>query len=471
MARDHTRNYTTLTDTTDLARLEEHVAAGALEGPMPWDRLHVWGERTLSIKGQEQLVSLMMEPYGALVDDLAEAMGTDEGTAFGIDGAMPIDRLREIVADVHGWALALDWTSPDTLARVWYVSEEKLEPRLGERLHEPIEPYEQPLAPGHDAAALDRDLRAWGGEPIVAAFLLAHPEHRHLAAVARRSRPPLPLRRDPRQHDLGRAPADRSAARQARLLRGIPLRPALGPLSAHQHAPRRAVPARVGHQRPRRLDLPVPAGGRGVTFSLGEIETAGRRAARGAGLSWGLAEEAGHAARWLCAQGLPGAEMLTRDDGACYDSLAPVRVEGVWAARSGPLCPLIAGAALCDRAADLAAGREIALKSTSHPLLLAPFVAGAAALAGTTLRLRWPDASMTIGPDWIAVDGVEEMALRTRSAARVSCRLADDAPAARSRRDADRPVDAETWSRLGAFAPASEVSRLAGAGARLSDND
>ena len=168
----------------DLARLEEHVAAGALEGDAPWDRLYRWAEANLSIEGQEQLVSLMMEPYGALVDELADGMGADEGAAFHIDGAMSLDRLREIVEAVYGWAIGLDWNSPDNVARAWYVSEEKLEPRLGERFEEPIEPYEQPLAPGRDAAAMFRDIEIWDGECSVAAFLLRHPEHRHVARRA-----------------------------------------------------------------------------------------------------------------------------------------------------------------------------------------------------------------------------------------------------------------------------------------------
>ena len=168
----------------DLARLEEHVASGALDGDTPWNRLYEWAEENLSIEGQEQLVSLVLEPYGDLVDELADSMGADEDAAFRIDGAMPLDRLAAIVGEVYGWALKIDWASPDSLARVWYVSEEKLEPRLGERFEEPVEPYEQPLAPGRDAAAMARDIETWDGEPTVAAFLLRHPEHRHIARRA-----------------------------------------------------------------------------------------------------------------------------------------------------------------------------------------------------------------------------------------------------------------------------------------------
>jgi len=168
----------------DLAHLEAHIAAGALDSEAPWDRLYTWAEANLSIEGQEQLVSLMLEPYGELVDELADRMGADEDEAFQIDGAMPLDRLRAILDEIYGWALKIDWASPDSLARVWYVSEEKLEPRLGERFEEPIEPYEQPLAPGRDAAALRRDIEVWNGDRSVAAFLLRHPEHRHIVRRA-----------------------------------------------------------------------------------------------------------------------------------------------------------------------------------------------------------------------------------------------------------------------------------------------
>jgi len=40
------------------------------------------------------------------------------------------------------------------------VSQEKLEPRLGERHDEELDAYEQPLAPGRDAAQLFRTLDA-----------------------------------------------------------------------------------------------------------------------------------------------------------------------------------------------------------------------------------------------------------------------------------------------------------------------
>ncbi len=163
------------------------VAPEIVAGAEPWDRVVRWAEDSLGLEGQEQLVSLVLEPYGALVDDLATEMGADEDTVFDIDGSMTTDDLTALVTDLYGWALGIDWTDLDETARAWYVSEDKLEPRMGERHEEVIEPYESPLAPGRDAARLHADLVAWDGEPSVAAFLLAHPEHRFVTRRVQQS--------------------------------------------------------------------------------------------------------------------------------------------------------------------------------------------------------------------------------------------------------------------------------------------
>ena len=164
---------------SDLKRLQAHIETADLALGTPWDRLFHWANAELGTDAQECLTSLMLEPYGRLVDDLAEEMSDIGGVHFRIDGSMAVGRLRAILERVYGWALAIDWDDPEKCARAWYVSEEKLEPRLGQRFEEPIAPYEQPLAPGRDAAALHAALCEWDTEGSVASFLLAHPEHRH----------------------------------------------------------------------------------------------------------------------------------------------------------------------------------------------------------------------------------------------------------------------------------------------------
>ena len=93
---------------------------------------------------------------------------------------MKIKDLRELVNEFYDWALDLNWDARENQARAWYVSAEKLEPRLGERFDEPIAEYEQPLSPGRDAVRLAQDLTDWADEDLAASFLLAHPEHRHM---------------------------------------------------------------------------------------------------------------------------------------------------------------------------------------------------------------------------------------------------------------------------------------------------
>ena len=164
----------------DLTDLSEYMENFDPDQDYPWDRVYRWGANNLTLEGQEQLVSLMIEPFGDLVDDLASTMSADETTRHVIDGTQSIEALRTLIAKQYQWADALDFTQNAEQARVWYVSEEKLEPRLGERFEEPIAPYEQPLAPGRDAIACHKALRGWDDNDTVAQFLMAHPEHRHI---------------------------------------------------------------------------------------------------------------------------------------------------------------------------------------------------------------------------------------------------------------------------------------------------
>lgn len=164
----------------DVAKVTDYLASANLDADYPWDTLYTWAETNLTLEGQEWIASLILEPYGDLVDGFAESMAADNTATFRIAGAMKIGDLRTLLKDIYGWAIETDWTTPASKARAWYVSEEKLEPRLGERFEEPIEEYEQPLAPGRDAALLYQALAHWSDEAQVADFLLRHPEHRHV---------------------------------------------------------------------------------------------------------------------------------------------------------------------------------------------------------------------------------------------------------------------------------------------------
>ena len=145
----------------------------------PWNHLVEWSADALTDEGQELVASLIMEPYGDLVDGMSSCMADEHGHSFVIDGAMTIREIRTLLENCFGWALDKDWGSKEYCARAWYVSEEKLEPRLGERFDEPIEDYEQPLAPARDAVLAYHAMAKWDENTPIADFLLKHGEHRH----------------------------------------------------------------------------------------------------------------------------------------------------------------------------------------------------------------------------------------------------------------------------------------------------
>ncbi len=172
----------------DMAAISDYLRHDDLLQDQPWDRLIRWSEEALSEEGQELIASLILEPYGDIVDGLSSCMADSNMGAQVIDGAMPVSEVRLLIQQSFGWAMDLDWDAPENCARAWYVSEEKLEPRLGERFQEPIAEYEQPLAPARDAVAAYNALAEWDEQEPVALFLLRHPEHRHTVRRAQMSR-------------------------------------------------------------------------------------------------------------------------------------------------------------------------------------------------------------------------------------------------------------------------------------------
>ena len=165
----------------DLNLLNSHLDQYDLTEPAkPWDDLYLWGERNLSIEGQEQLAMLMMEPYSELVDDLADGIQADEITLVLIDGSMTIKSMRELIDQHYGWALEVDYEEKNNISRFWYVSEEKLEPRLGERFDEPGAELEQPLCIGRYVSSLYGKLQSWPDDSYLADFLAQHAEFRYI---------------------------------------------------------------------------------------------------------------------------------------------------------------------------------------------------------------------------------------------------------------------------------------------------
>jgi hypothetical protein len=163
----------------DLATLAARVDAGP-SGSLPFDTLYRWAETMLGLEAQEMLVSLLIEPHGDLVDDLADTMACDEDAEFLIDGRMSVGAHLALIEQNYRFAIDTDFDDPRAQARFWYVSEEKLEPRLGERSEDDGAEREQPLSIARDVATLYRALQGADRSERIAAFLMRHLDYRHL---------------------------------------------------------------------------------------------------------------------------------------------------------------------------------------------------------------------------------------------------------------------------------------------------
>jgi hypothetical protein len=165
----------------DMIKLNAHVDGLSFDGQQPWNTLYNWGAETLSLEALELLVSLMIEPYGDLVDDLMDTMSADEEIDFRIDGTMTLGDLQDILNQHYSWAQEVDYAQDENTARFWYVSANKLEPRLGQRADEPeIGIYEEPLGIGRGISDLTGVLATCEANQSVADFLAARPNFRKL---------------------------------------------------------------------------------------------------------------------------------------------------------------------------------------------------------------------------------------------------------------------------------------------------
>lgn len=155
-----------------------------------------------------------------------------------------------------------------------------------------------------------------------------------------------------------------------------------------------------------------------MNLSLSEFQALVRKAFRGAGYPWGLAEDGAAAARTLAERGEDAGAAVARLLDAVEDrDLADLMPDENWTAAGGPACPVCVGACLSD-----AGNPDVELGPVLEPSLLLPE----------------PPAPM---------DRHDRVDLDPESLATL-----------------------EAWAHH-TYAPDTEASRIAGAGAGLTDND
>ena len=161
---------------TDWATLEEGLA-DRLAGANPFELLMQW-----AIEKGDDMAALMgsyvMEYMDEVTDGLEDCMTQAREPA--LEPAMALGTLKALIAEHYQWALAIDLSAKDARQQFWYVSEEKLEPRLGNVYEEDGQDREMPFAMAYYIADLQAAMTDMADTRLVAELLLKRPELRYI---------------------------------------------------------------------------------------------------------------------------------------------------------------------------------------------------------------------------------------------------------------------------------------------------
>jgi hypothetical protein len=194
--------------------------------------------------------------------------------------------------------------------------------------------------------------------------------------------------------------------------------------------------------------------------SLNEIQVECKKASRGAGLSWGLAEEVGQAMAWLAGQGIDALPALLD----YLESLPD---------RDMSDDPIRAGTWIADQANRLAEGESLSFAEIRQPMLVLPFMAMAARSIGRPIIVTHRDGDWIVSSASLPGRDLREVATLHSVTCRAGAATAGAVPSVSAPR---LDIDDFVWQRLKdlaqrTYVPATEQSRLLGAGAGSIDND
>ena len=117
--------------------------------------------------------------------------------------------------------------------------------------------------------------------------------------------------------------------------------------------------------------------------SFSEIDTAVKRATKGVGFSWGIAEEIGKNIRLLEMFGLPGLRNLNKYFMTIkqkkFQNLTFISKENM---SKIPYCPIIAGVSFIDQINIAEEQKEIKFQNMGFPILFLPFLSRASEIIG-----------------------------------------------------------------------------------------
>ena len=124
--------------------------------------------------------------------------------------------------------------------------------------------------------------------------------------------------------------------------------------------------------------------------TLSEIDTTSKRAAKGAGFSWGISEEIGKNMRLLELFGLSGIKNLNKylKDYKIKQFQKIALISEINETKKNPFCPIILGTNFIDQVNLLDKKNSIKIINVAFPILFLPFVSRASEVIGKRIFLK-----------------------------------------------------------------------------------
>jgi hypothetical protein len=146
-----------------------------------WSVVTDYAADTFGRETQELLNAILTELYPEHVLDLEDRLNVTE--QYDLVPHMKLAELKSQIETNYDWALNYDFSAPAALATFWYRSEEKQEPRLGQRFEDPGADKETMMCIARDAQNCYNDLIEYmdtEGDTSAAHLAFAYPQHRYI---------------------------------------------------------------------------------------------------------------------------------------------------------------------------------------------------------------------------------------------------------------------------------------------------
>ena len=150
----------------------------------PFNAIYLWSENNLCDESIEYIVSMMMEPYDDIITPLINQMSSEEEKYFNIPTSKTVNDLKNILENKYKNILKIDFSKKENNQNFWFISKNKLEPRVANRYIEDGSNLEEPLAIARDIKKLYERLSNQKKILLIGKFLIENNDLRHIVRRA-----------------------------------------------------------------------------------------------------------------------------------------------------------------------------------------------------------------------------------------------------------------------------------------------